>query len=115
MKFKRKNNYDFVLDCSVTMAWLFKDESSSTTDRILDQLENSSAVVPAIWPLEVANVLRIAESRHCFIKLHQHVKCFFIIFRMTFCKVSLRLFFYFFQGHLEFFLKILPLVQVDLS
>ena len=52
-----KNGFNFVLDCSVTMAWLFEDETSAMTDAILGQLEKASAIVPSIWPLEVANVL----------------------------------------------------------
>jgi predicted nucleic acid-binding protein len=60
---KSKNGYDFVLDCSTTMAWLFEDESSPHTDSILDRLKDSQAVVPVIWPLEVANVLLMAERK----------------------------------------------------
>lgn len=57
-----KNPYDFVLDCSITMAWCFEDESTSFTDSILDRLANSSAIVPSIWSLEVANVLLLAKK-----------------------------------------------------
>jgi predicted nucleic acid-binding protein len=39
------------------MAWLFEDETTSFTEAILEQLAKSSAIVPSIWPLEVANVL----------------------------------------------------------
>ena len=58
-----KNGFDFVLDCSITMAWLFEDESSEATDAILERLETSRATVPSIWPLEVANVLVHAVRR----------------------------------------------------
>lgn len=58
-----KNGFDFVLDCSVTMAWLFEDVTSVMTDAILEKLEKSTAIVPAIWPLEVANVL-VHAVRH---------------------------------------------------
>lgn len=57
-----KNLYDFVLDCSITMAWCFEDENTDYTDKILDSLNNSTAVVPTIWPLEVANVLLISKK-----------------------------------------------------
>jgi predicted nucleic acid-binding protein len=57
-----KNLYDFVLDCSITMAWCFEDESNDATDAILESLQNSTAIVPTIWPLEVANVLLIAKK-----------------------------------------------------
>ncbi len=53
----RKKEFDFVLDCSVTMAWIFEDEMTSMTEKILDLLEKEKAIVPTIWPLEVANVL----------------------------------------------------------
>ena len=57
-----KNLYDFVLDCSVTMAWCFEDESNDYTDAILENLENTTAIVPTIWPLEVANVLLLSKK-----------------------------------------------------
>ena len=45
----------FVLDCSVTMAWCFDDEATPYTDGVRDCLAGMRAVVPSIWPLEVAN------------------------------------------------------------
>jgi len=57
-----KNFYDFVLDCSITMAWCFEDESNDYTDSILENLKDATAVVPTIWPLEVANVLLLAKK-----------------------------------------------------
>lgn len=39
------------------MAWLFEDETTAYTDSILNHLATSSAIVPSIWALEVANVL----------------------------------------------------------
>lgn len=53
----------FVLDCSVTMAWCFEDESNATSDKILASLKESKAMVPSIWPLEVINVLRVGERK----------------------------------------------------
>jgi predicted nucleic acid-binding protein len=47
----------------VLMAWCFEDESSSYTDDVLGNLEFSTGFVPAIWPLEVSNVLLIAERK----------------------------------------------------
>ena len=52
---------NFVIDNSVVMAWCFEDETSQYADAILDRLEVSTAVVPSIWPLEVGNVLLVAE------------------------------------------------------
>jgi predicted nucleic acid-binding protein len=53
----------FVLDASVTMAWCFEDEATPDTDAVLDRLGTDTAAVPAIWSLEVANVLLVAERR----------------------------------------------------
>ena len=54
---------DFVIDNSVVMAWCFKDETSQYADHILDRLEDSAGFVPSIWPLEVRNVLLVAERK----------------------------------------------------
>jgi predicted nucleic acid-binding protein len=53
----------FVVDNSVVMAWCFEDEASAYTEGVLDRLRETQALVPAIWPLEVANVFLIAERR----------------------------------------------------
>jgi predicted nucleic acid-binding protein len=55
---------EFVVDNSVVMSWCFQDEISPYADFILDRLEEANAFVPSIWPLEVGNVLRIAERHH---------------------------------------------------
>ena len=52
---------DFVVDNSVVMSWCFRDETNRYGDRILDRLEDATGFVPAIWPLEVCNVLAVAE------------------------------------------------------
>jgi predicted nucleic acid-binding protein len=53
----------FVLDCSVTMAWLLGDEGTDQTIELLQSLETDEAVVPQLWGLEVANVLVVASRR----------------------------------------------------
>ena len=53
----------FVLDCSVTMAWIFPDEANEATDALRESLEANSAVVPVLWPIEVGNVLLVATRR----------------------------------------------------
>ena len=40
----------FILDCSVTMAWLFSDEE---TDRLRAMLIDSCAFAPSLWLVEV--------------------------------------------------------------
>lgn len=52
-----------VLDCSVVMAWIFHDEQDQYALEVLNQLEHCDALVPAVWPLEVANALRSAKRR----------------------------------------------------
>ncbi len=54
---------DFIIDNSVVMAWCFKDETNQYADHILDRLELSTGFVPSIWPLEVSNVLLVAERK----------------------------------------------------
>jgi len=56
-------NKSFVIDNSVVMTWCFKDEASQYADSILDILEHFTAIVPSIWPLEVGNVLLVAERK----------------------------------------------------
>jgi predicted nucleic acid-binding protein len=53
----------FVIDNSVVMTWCFKDETNKYADSVLDSLELSTAFVPSIWPLEVGNVLLVAERK----------------------------------------------------
>ena len=54
---------EFVLDGSVTMAWYFADESNPYADSVLSALEHGRAVVPSLWPLEVANTVLVGERR----------------------------------------------------
>jgi predicted nucleic acid-binding protein len=55
----------FVIDASVALTWCLADESdtAAAADRALSLLESEGALVPAIWPFEVANGLRSAERR----------------------------------------------------
>jgi len=53
----------FVIDNSVVMAWCFEDKAGGYADAVLQSLEGAEAVVPAIWPLEVGNVLLVAERK----------------------------------------------------
>ena len=55
---------EFVVDNSVVMSWCFKDEISKYADAVLDCLAVATAYVPAVWPLEVGNVLLVAERRN---------------------------------------------------
>jgi predicted nucleic acid-binding protein len=53
----------FVVDTSVILAWCLDDESSDLADAVVDRLMVEGGIVPAHWPLEVANALRSAERR----------------------------------------------------
>lgn len=54
----------FILDTSVAMAWCFEDETNPYADAVLDSLIDNAALAPSIWPLEVGNVLLVAERRN---------------------------------------------------
>jgi predicted nucleic acid-binding protein len=53
----------FVVDNSIVMTWCFQDEVNLYAEGVLDSLTGAIAVVPAIWPLEVINVLLVAERK----------------------------------------------------
>src|SRR5258708_12979066 len=52
-----------VVDASLTLNWCFADEATHYSRSVLATLESTYAVVPALWPFEVASVLTLAE-RH---------------------------------------------------
>ena len=49
----------FVLDASLTVAWFLNEPGPALGD-IVDRLAEDGAVVPRLWPLEVANAFQIA-------------------------------------------------------
>jgi predicted nucleic acid-binding protein len=54
----------FVADASVAIAWVHPAQATSETEAMLDRLAaGDSLVVPALWPLEVANALTILRRR----------------------------------------------------
>ncbi|MBX3412237.1 MAG: type II toxin-antitoxin system VapC family toxin [Pirellulales bacterium] len=53
----------FVVDASVALTWLFKDEATESTDTLLVRLEQETALVPSWWFLEIANVVGLAERK----------------------------------------------------
>jgi predicted nucleic acid-binding protein len=52
-----------VLDASMTIAWLFDDERTEAAHTVLHHVVAEGAIVPSLWRLEVANVLRNAVRR----------------------------------------------------
>ncbi len=49
-----------VLDASVVLAWSFKTDATGRADQVMSEVARHGALVPAVWPLEVANGVRIA-------------------------------------------------------
>lgn len=52
-----------VVDTSMAVAWLFRDERSELPQAVLRRVVQEGALVPSLWRLEVANVLRNAVRR----------------------------------------------------
>ncbi len=53
----------FILDGSIALAWFFEDESDAYAVAVQDSLTSAVAVVPALWPLEIANAVLVGERR----------------------------------------------------
>lgn len=54
----------FVLDSSLTLAFVLNDEATPQTDQILDTFtQGARAIVPALWRWEIGNALLMAERR----------------------------------------------------
>jgi predicted nucleic acid-binding protein len=53
----------FVLDNSVVSGWYLENQASAYTEAIAERLQEDRALVPAVWELEFANVLRTACLR----------------------------------------------------
>lgn len=52
-----------VLDASSVLSWCFEDEGGPDSDALIDRVAVHGALVPALWSLEVANALVVAERR----------------------------------------------------
>ena len=52
-----------VLDSSVALAWLLPGEAVPATEALLAMVGTLGAAAPGLWPLEIANVLLMAERR----------------------------------------------------
>lgn len=52
-----------VIDASAALPWIFRDEASAASDELFARVARDGAAVPAIFHLEVANVLVQAERR----------------------------------------------------
>jgi predicted nucleic acid-binding protein len=47
----------FVLDASIALSWCFIDETTKLSSDLLEKLDTDFAYVPALWPLDVGNIL----------------------------------------------------------
>lgn len=47
----------------MALSWCFEDEATGESEAVLDRLNEDTAVVPALWELEITNVLLVAERR----------------------------------------------------
>jgi predicted nucleic acid-binding protein len=56
----------FVVDSSVALAWVYSEETTEAISEVLARLTDRGAWVPALWRLEVANVLEmnVRRGRH---------------------------------------------------
>ena len=55
----------FIVDASVGFAWVYQGQATSETDRLLNEVATgATVVVPALWYLEMSNVLLIAQRHH---------------------------------------------------
>ena len=52
-----------IWDCSVTIAMAFEDERDDYIRQAFRIVRYAGALVPVHWPMEVVNVLRVAERR----------------------------------------------------
>ena len=52
-----------VIDSSLTLTWFFEYERTDATLALLDRVQQSGAVVPSLWRLEVANALQMGIRR----------------------------------------------------
>jgi predicted nucleic acid-binding protein len=52
-----------VLDISITLAWVYRDETTESVNEVFENLSQSGAWVPGLWRLEVANVLQVGIRR----------------------------------------------------
>ncbi len=55
---------NWVLDCSLALAWALPDESSKRAERFLAEVTAETVLwVPALWWYELANALTMAQRR----------------------------------------------------
>ncbi|HEV2099725.1 MAG TPA: type II toxin-antitoxin system VapC family toxin [Stellaceae bacterium] len=69
---------NFVLDNSVALTWCFEDERTPVTMALLEQVGESGALAPMLWPLEALNGLLVAERRGRLDAARRHILASFL-------------------------------------
>ena len=59
-----------VIDSSATIAWFMPDEHDAGSEELLDLVTEEGALVPSLWPIEVANALLFAVRRNRVSRTH---------------------------------------------
>ncbi len=54
---------NLVIDSSITLAWVYVDETTEAVQQVFSLLSRGGAWVPGLWRLEVANVLEMCVRR----------------------------------------------------
>src|SRR5437879_4755530 len=57
---------EFVLDSSVALSWCFPRDPTEDTPysrHVLAKLSMDDAIVPAVWPFEIANIIFVAFQK----------------------------------------------------
>ena len=55
----------FIVDASVGFAWVYQGQATPETDHLLHEVTaGATVIVPALWFLEMSNVLLMAQRRH---------------------------------------------------
>lgn len=62
----------FVLDNSVVSGWFLEDQATPYTETIARRMEDDRAIVPPLWQLEFANVLRAACRKQRLVAAQAH-------------------------------------------
>lgn len=52
-----------VVDASVALGWVFVDQKSGYTDKVLERVGHEGMLVPSLFHLEVGNILNLAVRR----------------------------------------------------
>jgi predicted nucleic acid-binding protein len=52
-----------VIDASITVAWCYEDAATPLSEVVLQHVRTDRAIVPAVWPLKVANAILTGERR----------------------------------------------------